>query len=72
MSRNLRERDPNDLAVRMFIHGITQAEVAEVLGVSRTLVGYILSGKRVHANPDAKLDQVSDAIDEIIARRQGA
>ena len=68
----MRERSANDLAVRMYIHGITQSEVAKELGVTRSAVGLMLNGKRGASNPEATLEKLSNAVDAIIDRRQSA
>ena len=38
MAAPLRERNVNDLAVRMYMHGISQQDVADEMGVSRSSV----------------------------------
>lgn len=68
----MRERCTNDLAVRMFLHNISQQDVAEELGVSRASVGYMLNGKRGTRDPEATLEKLSNAIEAIIARRKSA
>lgn len=72
MAAPLRERAVNDLAVRMFMHRISQQEVADEMGVNRSSVSLTLSGKRGKRDPDAALAKISEAIDAIIARRRSA
>lgn len=68
----MRERNPNDLSVRMFLHGITQNDVAQELGVTRSAVGMMLNGKRGTSDPEATLEKLSNAVDAIIDRRKSA
>ena len=68
----MRERQANDLAVRMYMHGITQADVAKELGVTRASVGYMLNGKRGTRDPEGTLEKLSNAVDAIIDRRKSA
>lgn len=72
MAAPLRERNVNDLAVRMYMHGISQQDVADEMGVHRSSVSLTLNGKRGTKDPEAALAKISNAIDAILARRRSA
>ncbi|MBR2319502.1 MAG: helix-turn-helix transcriptional regulator [Clostridia bacterium] len=72
MAAPLRERRVNDLAVRMYMHGISQQDVADEMGVSRSSVSLMLNGKRGASDPAGTLEKLSNAVDAIIDRRKSA
>lgn len=68
----MRERCTNDLAVRMYIHGVTQDDVAKELGVTRAAVGMMLNGKRGTRDPEGTMEKLTNAVNAIIDRRKSA
>ena len=61
------EKWTGDVVKKMHLQGITQDDIAEEMGVTKSYVCAILNGRR--KPPDAKA-RIKDALDRIIERRK--